>query len=318
MKLFKLLYLKYTLSLSVCLMSSFIMFFIFSLISNLNEEYKFNKIIELSFFNTLQILVYVPSFIFLISVVLFTIFLKSNNEIIIIKSYLNKKTYLIFFIPIILVFTYMEIEKKDLSGYLEDIKNDIFDLNNGLKAKIIIDDSQVNKNFTIIKNINLNDPNEMEYWYYSISNNKINIAEFSDNLLIKDDNIVIKNYTQYKNEKIKDFINQKVILSKYLNLIPQNSLVKYITKQEKFNFNISSINLTVFFIFFLCFIFLFFFSAKFVSSKQSLLIPIATCITILIYTFLIFNHSINAYKQEFEVLASLIMGLFLLKVFLNE
>ena len=318
MKLFKLLYLKYTLSLSVCLMSSFIMFFIFSLISNLNEEYKFNKIIELSFFNTLQILVYVPSFIFLISVVLFTIFLKSNNEIIIIKSYLNKKKYLIFFIPIILVFTYMEIEKKDLSGYLEDIKNDIFDLNNGLKAKIIIDDSQVNKNFTIIKNINLNDPNEMEYWYYSISNNKINIAEFSDNLLIKDDNIVIKNYTQYKNEKIKDFINQKVILSKYLNLIPQNSLVKYITKQEKFNFNISSINLTVFFIFFLCFIFLFFFSTKFVSSKQSLLIPIATCITILIYTFLIFNHSINAYKQEFEVLASLIMGLFLLKVFLNE
>ena len=62
----------------------------------------------------------------------------------------------------------------------------------------------------------------------------------------------------------------------------------------------------------------FFFSTKFVSSKQSLLIPIATCITILIYTFLIFNHSINAYKQEFEVLASLIMGLFLLKVFLNE
>ena len=130
MKIFKILYLKYSLSLTICFFSSFVMFFIFSLISNLSEDYKFNKIIELSFLNTLQILVYVPSFIFLISIILFTIFLKSNNEIIIIKSYLNIKKYLTFFIPIILVFTFLEIEKKDLSRYLEDIKVNIIDFNN--------------------------------------------------------------------------------------------------------------------------------------------------------------------------------------------
>ncbi len=318
MKLFKLLYLKYTLSLSICFFSSFVMFFIFSLISNLNEEYEFNKIIELSFLNTLQILVYVPSFIFIISIILFTIFLRSNNEIIIVKSYLNIKKYLIFFLPIIVFFTFLEIEKKDLSKYLEDTKNNIFNLNNDLKAKIIIDDSEENKNYTIIKNINLNDTSNTEYWFYSISNNKINVAEFSDNLIINNNNLIMKNYTQYKEDKIKDFFNEKVIGSKFIKLIPKSSFVKYISKQKNIKFDVYLINLIVFFIFFLCFIFLFFFSSKFVSSKQSLLIPVSTCITILIYSFVIFNNSISAYKQEFELLASLVMGMFLLKVFLNE
>ena len=48
--------------------------FIFSLLGNLNEDYFFNTIIKLSLLNSFQILMYIPSFIFLISVVLLTIF----------------------------------------------------------------------------------------------------------------------------------------------------------------------------------------------------------------------------------------------------
>ena len=318
MKIFKILYLKYSLSITICFFSSFVMFFIFSLISNLSEEYKFNKIIELSFLNTLQILVYVPSFIFLISVILFTIFLKSNNEIIIIKSYLNIKKYLTFFVPIILVFTFLEIEKKDLSRYLEDIKINIIDLNNNSKAKIIVDNSKENKTFTIIKNIDFNDTSNTEYWHYSISNNKINIAEFSDNIIFKNNDLIIESYTQYKEDEIKDFIDLKIIDTNYVNFLPQSSIVKYISKQKNTKFDVSLVNLIVFFIFFLSFIFLFFFNSKFVSSKQSLLVPVIMCATILIYTFIIFNNTISIYKQEFELLASLVMGTFLLKEFLNE
>ena len=318
MKIFRILYLKYSLSLTICIFSSFVMFFIFSLISNLSEEYKFDKIIELSFLNTLQILVYVPSFIFLISIILFTIFLKSNNEIIIIKSYLNIKKYLTFFIPIILVFTFLEIEKKDLSRYLEDIKINIIDLNSNSKAKIIVDNSKENKTFTIIKNIDLNDTSNTEYWHYAISNNKINIAEFSDNIIFKNNNLIIESYTQYKEDEIRDFIDLKVIDTNYINFLPQSSVVKYISKQKNTKFDISLVNLIVFFIFFLSFIFLFFFNSKFVSSKQSLLVPVIMCATILIYTFIIFNNTISIYRQEFELLASLVMGTFLLKVFLNE
>ena len=318
MKLFKLLYLKYSLSLTICLLSSFVMFFIFSLISNLNEEYKFNKILELSLLNTLQILVYVPSFIFLISVILFTVFLRSNNEILIIKSYLNIKKYLIFFIPVILVFTFLEIEKRDLSRYLDDKKENIVDLNNDFKANIIVDESERNKSFTIIKNIDVNDTTNAEYWYYSISNNKIKIAEFSDNLILKKNDIIINNYTQYKEGEIKDLDNLKVVNTNNLIYGQHSSRVKHISKQKNSIFDINFINFTIFFIFFLCYIFLFFFNSKFVSSKQSLMGPVVVCVTILIYTFIIFNNSISTYKQEFELLASFLMGMFFLKVFLNE
>ena len=76
----------------------FVIFFIFSLLGNLNEDYLFNVIIKISFYNSLQILTYVPAFIFLLSVILFIIFLRSKNEMIIIKSYLNiKKLIIIFF-----------------------------------------------------------------------------------------------------------------------------------------------------------------------------------------------------------------------------
>ena len=69
MKIIKLLYTKYTLSFSICLISSFVVFFIFSLISNLNEDYIFSIILNTSILNSIQILTYVPAFIFLISLI---------------------------------------------------------------------------------------------------------------------------------------------------------------------------------------------------------------------------------------------------------
>ena len=104
MKIIKLLYTKYILSLLICLISSFVIFFIFSLLGNLNEDYLFNIIIKIKFLNSLQILTYVPAFIFLLSVILFTIFLRSKNEIIIIKSYMNIKKLMLFFLPIVIIF----------------------------------------------------------------------------------------------------------------------------------------------------------------------------------------------------------------------
>ena len=64
MKIINLLYTKYILSLLICLLSSSVIFFIFSLLGNLDEEYLFNIIIKISFYNSLQILTYIPAFIF--------------------------------------------------------------------------------------------------------------------------------------------------------------------------------------------------------------------------------------------------------------
>ena len=151
MKIIKLLYSKYSLSFSVCLVSSCIIFFIFSLLGNLNENYLFYTIIKLSLLNALQILMYVPSFVFLISVILFTIFIRSKNEIIIIKSYMNMGRMVTFFLPLVLIFTILEISKKDLVLFLEDSKNSLINQNNKHLSKILIDEKSDNKTITVIK-----------------------------------------------------------------------------------------------------------------------------------------------------------------------
>ena len=69
---------------------------------------------------------------------------------------------------------------------------------------------------------------------------------------------------------------------------------------------------------FLNFIFLNFFNKKFVNTKQSLITPIFSSIIILFYYFIIFNNSLNFYRQELEILASMILGIFLFKVIINE
>ena len=174
MKLIKLLFIKYILSLSICIISSAVIFFIFSLIGNLDEEHLFNIIIKISFFNSLQILSYVPSFIFVISVILFIIFLRSKNEMIIIKSYINIRMLLIFTLPIVFFFTFIEINKNELVSFFEDTKTSLMDKGNQNSTKIIITRDNYSKSFIVLKNVNMNDLTQLEYRSYDVFKKKYN------------------------------------------------------------------------------------------------------------------------------------------------
>ena len=318
MKIIKILYIKFILSFSICVTASLIIFFIFSLIGNLNEGYLFNTIINLSVLNSLQILTFVSAFIFLISVILFTIFIKSKNEIMIIKSYLSIKKLIIFFFPIVFLFTLFEINKKDLASFIENSKNFLIYDNNKSKAKIIIYESDESKNIIFLKNIDLNDFSNLEYRLFTVANDKIKIAEFSDNLILSNNNLIAKNYTVYKNDLIKNFNEKKLISLDIINLINYNSIVKNISKKPKIDFNIKIVNLLIFYFLFLNFIFLIFFNKKFVDNKNNLLFPIFLSLTVLVYYFIIFNNSLNFYRQEIEILASMVAGILFLRAFMNE
>ena len=318
MKLIKLLYKKFFLSLSICLITSYVIFFIFSLIGNLNEGYLFNIIIKLSILNSLQILTYVPTFIFLLSIVLFTIFLRSKNEIIIIKSYLSIKKVLIFIFPIILIFTTLELNKKNLVHIIDSNKEYLINQNNSSKVKILVNDYSDFKEITILQNFDPNNIHNTEFRSYKIVNDKLEFAEYSNNLNILNNKLLLKNYTQYKNNIIKDFNTQKQININFMSLFLKKAFVKNLSNEKYLRVDLSLINLILFFILFLNYIFFSFFNKKFVSSKQSLKIPIFICLLILIYSFVIFNNTLNIYRHEFEFLSCLVVGMFLLKVYLNE
>ena len=318
MKLIKLLYIKFFLSLSICLITSYVIFFIFSLIGNLNEGYLFNIIIKLSLLNSLQILTYVPTFIFLLSIVLFTIFLKSKNEIIIIKSYVNIKKILIFIFPLILIFTILEINKKNLAKIIDNNKGYLVHQNSSSKVKILVNQYSDTKEITILQNFDPNNMDKSEIRSYKIVNNKLKFAEYSNNLDILNNSLLLNNYTQYKNNIIKNFNTQKQININFINLFLKKTFIKNLSDKNLIKFDLSLINLIFFFIIFLNYIFFSFFNKKFVSSKQSLKIPIFMCLLILIYSFVIFNNTLNIYRHEFEFLSSLVVGMFLIRVYLNE
>jgi len=318
MKIIKLLYFKYIISLSICFTLSSIIFFIFSLLGNLDEEYFFNVIIRISFFNSLQILTYVPAFIFLISVILFIIFLRSKNEMIIVKNYLNIKLLAVFFLPIVIFFSILELNKKNLGSLVEDRKANLLNQGSIINTKIIINKNNDSKTYIILKNINPNDTNKAEYRSFDIYKKKIQIAQFSDNLIFSNNTLTAKSYTQYKNNLIEDFQNSKSLDLETNSFIDQNFLVQDFSKKDKFSFDIRLINNSIFFVLFFSYIFLIFLNKNLVSNKFGLKKPIFICLIILIYSFLIFNNSFNFYKQEFEFLASFVAGLFFLKAYVNE
>ena len=231
---------------------------------------------------------------------------------------MNIRVILIFFLSIVIFFTILELNKNYIGLFFEKSKTNLIRDETQGNTRIVVKKDNNLKTFIVLKNINTNDTSKTRYWSYDIIDKKIQFALFSKNLIYFDDSIIAKTYTQYKNNLIKDFDTSKKINLNLNNLLVQEKLVKNLTKKNNFEINPRLINLTIFFILFFNFIFLNFLSKNYVSNKQSIKNPIFLCLIILVYSFLIFNNSLSLYKQEFEFLASLVISLFFLKVYLNE
>ena len=144
------------------------------------------------------------------------------------------------------------------------------------------------------------------------------MAEFSNELIYSNDKLILKNYTQYKNNVIKNINKKKIINLDLIGLMSRGSLVRDTSIKNNSIIDFKLINLIIFFIFLLSYIFLNFFNTKYVGSKQSLRDPILMSLSSLIYSFLIFNNSLTSYRQEFELIASMILIMFFFKDYLNE
>ena len=230
---------------------------------------------------------------------------------------MNLKKLLIFYLPIVLVFTILEVNKKDIAEYIEDFKANLISQNENLVTKIFIQEDSYSKSFVVFNNIDLNDFSKTEYRFYEIFNNKILQAEYSGDLIFSKNELIANNYTTYKNNIIKDLYIKKLFKINFLDLINHNSIVKNITKKNKF-FNIGHIYLIFFSTLLLMYIFLNFFNRKYVNIKQSLVYPIFTSLALLIYSFFIFNNTLIIYKQTFELLACMIVGILIFRKSLNE
>tara|TARA_B100001027_G_scaffold211631_1_gene180047 strand:- start:292 stop:948 length:657 start_codon:yes stop_codon:yes gene_type:complete len=218
----------------------------------------------------------------------------------------------------VLLFSIFEVNKKDIVTFLEENKTNLVQIGDKLKSTILINEFNDNKNITILKNVDLNNFKDTEYRFFNILNKEIKIAEFSNELNFSNDKLILNSYTQYKDNAIKNINKKKIINLNLFDLMSQSSLVRDTSIKNNSIIDLKLINLIIFFILLLSYIFLNFFNTKYLGSKQSLKSPILMSLSTLIYSFIIFNNSLTSYKQEFEILASMIVLMLFFKAYLNE
>ena len=213
MKIINFIYKKIFFFISISFFSSIVLFYIFSLISNLNENYNFITINFLSILNSLVIIGYVPSFIFIVSIFLFAHSVNSRNELMIIMSNFNKFNLVLILIPISILFTFVDINKNNFVDKINIIKSNLELPNNSTNHKLLIEKEGKNKNFYYLKNIDSNKLIFDEYLMYQVNNLKILSGIYGTNLSFENNNISLNNFTKYENNKFDEELIENIELN---------------------------------------------------------------------------------------------------------
>ena len=213
MKIINYFYKKFLQSFIICLVSITLIFYVFSLIGNLGEQLSFQSILYLSFLNSLQIMSYVPSVIILLAIILVVIFLRSKNELMIIKEYISVNKLVIIFLPIVVCSTLIEINKNKLSKDIENTKLNFLKSDGHISSKVIIYKNNNYKSYIIFNDIGVSSSKYVgEYKKYEIENDKIITGEYSNQISLKNNSLIASGITRFEENKIKKIDGKKIIL----------------------------------------------------------------------------------------------------------
>tara|TARA_E500000178_G_scaffold83988_1_gene82399 strand:- start:5556 stop:6434 length:879 start_codon:yes stop_codon:yes gene_type:complete len=291
---------------------------VFSLFGNLQENISFILVMKLSLINAIQILFYIPFFILILSFLLMINYFKSGNELLIIKQYFKFKYVIIIFLPIAFFFTFIEHNKSFITEKIENKKFTILNSNKNFENKILIDNNNDIKTYTVLKNIKSN-PKKIDQ-FYTYKSNKFEIisGKFSEDILITDDNIFSSQTTIYdKNNLIIDKDKMKLFL-KFSEIIEKENFLQrsYKFKNKIFDYE-NVIYLIKNFLFYMIIILIFFKKDFFIIRNNFSYIQIF--ILFFIFYFLL-NESIhlNIFNFQFQLISILILILLFLKLFKHE
>ena len=308
---------RFLISLVICTVISYSFFFIFSLIGNLGEKLPFKLILYLSSLNSFQIFTYIPGHLFILSFCLFIINLKSKNELIIIKEYIELKNLFLIIFPILTVFIGVEIKKNNFSENIEILKSNLIEPKQKDTTKIFISTSENKKKF-IIYSQNDNEDIVDQYLDVEIQNNTIYRGEMSANLNLSNNNLISNESTIYENNDFRyDNIKKKLIrnFKDYWSKNP-GTIIK--DKAYGFSSNYSIVKqITFFSLFYIC-ISMLFFSKKLVNRNISISKIILLVISIFLYFLLIPKINLNNSNYIFQMITIIIFILVFFQIKQDE
>lgn len=318
MKLINYLYGRYLLSLLLSILVSLVIFYIFSLIGNLGENINFLTILYLSYLNAIQILLFVPSLIILLSFILMISFLRSKNEIFIIKEYFSSKKIIICFFPIIIIFSIFEINKDKMSKYVSNIQSDLNKSYKNYDFKIVVTERENEKSFTVIRGLDLNQYRVDELRRFFVSEGSIISGEFSNNLIVSKDKIIAQSLTEYSMDKIIRINTSKKMLDSLHNYI-NNKITYYDSNNKK---NITKL-INIFFkilylILFFYSVLLVLFSKNAINKKNDFMRPVLICLFLTLYSLIIITIQLDFLDNQISILALFFIFFVFIKYFKYE
>ena len=298
----------------ICSGVSYSFFFIFSLIGNLGEKFSFKSILYLSTLNSLQIFTYIPSYLFILSFCIFIIYLKSKNELIIIKEYVElKKLFLIIF-PILALFTFIEIKKEVFSETIEKIKSDLISSKNLEDTKILISSEGNKKKYTFFIGYDGENKTINEYLNFEIHNQTIHSGEMSANLSIYKNDLISNESTVYENNSFRQMTSKKKLFKNFFNFWSVNTRAIIKNKVSGISSNYNIVQSIIFYgLFYFC-ISIIFLSKRLVDRGMNTMKVFLLILSIFLYNLLIPKILLSNFQFIFQIISIIIFVLIFFKI----
>ena len=298
----------------MCIVVSYSIFFIFSLIGNLGEKFSFISILYLSTLNSFQIFTYIPSHLFILSFCLFIFHLKSKNELIIVKEYIKLKNLFLIILPILALFTFIEIEKNNLSTNIEKIKSDLISSKNLGDTKILITTDGNKKKYTIFSGYDESNSTINQYLNFEILNRTINKGEISTNLNLLENNLFSYESTIYENNDFRNEVFKKKLFENFFSFWSLNFGAIIKNKANSMNSNYNIIQSILFYSLFYFCISMVFLSKKLVERNMNTIKFFLLILALFIYNLLIPKIILNNFQFFFQIISITIFLLTFLKI----
>ena len=305
---------KFIKAIIICLGLSYSIFFVFSLLGYLGEKFSFKIILYLSALNSLQIFTYIPSYLYILSFCFFIINLKSKNELIIVKEYTNLTNLFLIILPILFLFTLIDVKKETFSTNIGNIKSKLLNSKNFSDTRVIITTEGNIKKYAIFNGYDVVNESVNQYLKFEVKNQKISRGELSTDLNLYENELFINESIIYENNNFRSELEKKKLLNNFNYYFSDNSEKIIKNKGDSIRSNYNFIQAIIFCILFYLSITMIFFSKKIVNRDINLSSIFSLVLSIFLYYLLVSKITLNNLHYLFEFISIIILILVIFKV----
>lgn len=304
--------------LSTVILSSVL--YIFSIIELMGNTYDLMSNLVLGLINTLELLLTIPTIVFVMSVILFWNNIKRTNELIIIRHYLSFKKLILILSLSIISFSYLEINKSHFTNKITSLKENFLkkSSNNENIQKVFFQFDEDQLTITRLDGLNIISQSIEGVSVYKFKNDIFFNSLYSNDNEIFNDKIVMKNPKIITGESISDLgKDYKISLVQFGEYFYDNS--------EKININNKNTSIKTESLFkkIILIIILFTYFSVFISKKgiqknASVLKYTSIAIILFTYSFVTSQTYLENYNNLFQISVLLTFTFYLYKNLANE